>query len=161
MINVTTTDTVPQSPDPRETSPAKRLAEALNRIEDLPKPVEIRGHRATVIIDASGDLGRAMPWVYALQLTPDGQIRRQVKGDHPAAYSCFTGAVGAVDVELYVCEPADRVGAALVTAARVLDALPGASDYFREDVETGAPIPDGVEGHHLGSRSVCLAEGGE
>lgn len=40
-------------------------------------------------------------------------------------------------------------------------ATPGDVDYLREDLETGEPLPDGVEGHQLGSRSACLVEGGE
>lgn len=139
---MTTDRSVTQATDTREAA-ALGMADALRRINDLPAPQGIRAGCGSVFIEFDA-LTDAMPWVYALGLTADGDIRRRAGCRYSAAYSGFQGTFDGIYIDLYVCESVELIDVPLVTAAEVLAELLSTEEPERtliapeRDVETHA-----------------------
>lgn len=162
---MTTTDTVQQPPAAREVYAAAWKAIHSLIGDGLPLPHAVTAYSDGGFTIAFDHLADGRVWAGALGLELKNGTERHATDLGRGAMTHYAGQHRGAAIALFVHEPADLIDVPMVADVEAYvgePKLPAASsDYFREDLETGAPLPRGVEGHHLGSRFTCLAEGGE
>lgn len=182
---MTTTDTVPQSPDPRETYRAAWQSIYSLIGDGLPLPHAVTAYSDGGFTITFTDLSSGRTWAGALALELRNDTERHANSPGSGAITHYSGEHRGSPVALFVHEPGDLIGVPLIEAVADVEVYVGeplapriaVTDYFREDAETRAPLPAGVEGYRVDTERMadverardaddpqwfrCLAERGE
>lgn len=157
---MTTTDTVQQTSSERDPYRAAWRTVLSLMGDELPLPLAVTVYDDGGFTVSFDHLSDGRTWAEAFRLELKHGAERRATDLSRGAITHYQGVHHGALIALFVHEPADLIGVPLVEAAADVEAYVGAPklpaaaapDYFREDLETGAP---------LGTRFACLAEGGE